>query len=657
MFEKSLSDGTVDIRFASVMFVGSKDSLSTSAKRVIFQDTISAPTTPSVLVDHDIYYQAQGDPMLKKTDDYDDVIIYSLCNEKIPEQQLSFPQLKKRLTLANPPPSKHNPEVHVLDQLQQSKSSTLLRHDHVYESMDDIDPQTRIGPIPSQTNFDSIQPQQSDEIKSISPQTKSISLHHDAESQTNIEPLLGESIPPHHDNDHAQALGDAADCSSLVKSMTNYKDNGHMVFYNVFDFGNNCHMNEFFKIFVRNISLCAFVTDPSNGFDSETFEKCSYFSSKGLVVELYSTEASDGGVTSAFFNHFNEYLIKNSHQPPSYIFPINPEDTNQRVNESILSHALATGDSQHFPFSWYMFGFRLRMFMVSQNRSTASVSKECMVIARELKMDRSTVEAALDHLMDKNIVLYFKDIMNDVVFLGVHIFSDIFSALNNSQKLAIINETDLINATTRYCNNDLSGSDFITLFTKLLIIAPYDSVGNYLIPCLLAPLDESKRMEFFSDSDLQPAYFKCPSSGNEFMSMLTVFLLTRPKQPWKILLNDLQKPKCLQNNCVQFSLRQTGYIVTIKFFNGHIEVYVKPHKSLNQISTVIFQGLELIKIILNSHHFFNFSISFKCICGKFDAMYNSDSKLLTCKENVLVATDQSTSAAMWTEKIQGKSKA
>ena len=603
LFQKSLSDGTLNMSIASVMFVGSKNHLSTDARCAIFQE---AAVAPHLVVNHGIYYQARNDTMFKKTNDYEHVISSTLCSEieKVSDQQ----------SLAQHQQLKQQPEQQPNQQPRQQSKQPPKEQPPKSTSLFT----TSIGVKQPLTSQDEQQQQDSDEIV--------------------VPPLVSMHVP---------SIDEIADCKDLVNFIN--KDGNEIFFYNVFDFGTHHHMNELYKIFVRNVSLCAFVTDSSGGINSEMIEKYRNFSSKGVIIVLKSDikpSVSDQG--KELFEIFQDYLIQN---PQSYFFPINPKESDQEVGISILSNALSV--PQKFPFSWYLFGFKLRMFMISNNRSTLSVSKEAMVIAEKLELNRPTVEAALEHLTENNIILYFK---NDTIFLSVHMFSRIISELHELHKSAIVNTSDLHSVTAMYVSDDLTVDGFISLFIKLMILAPCDNVANnvqYLVPCLLIPLNEEELKEICSDSyfpDLQPVYFKCPSNGNEFITMLTVFLLTHPKRKWKLHLDPYQKPKCLHKNCVQFIPENSSCIVTLGFFDGYIKVYAKSYgellPNLNHIPAMIIQGLEKIKVILNSHQTFNFGMSFGCTCGRYDAIYNYESKVLTC-ENEPATTSPSSSVYRW----------
>jgi hypothetical protein len=280
--------------------------------------------------------------------------------------------------------------------------------------------------------------------------------------------------------------------------------------------------------------------------------------------------------------------------------------------------------------------------MTFRNQSTATVSGECMPIAESLEMDRPTVEAALQHLMDHNIILYFRNILNNAVFLDVQIFSQVLEVLFKkvTRDIGCFDRLIFDEVIASLHSNSVPSEHFFTLFIELMIIAHFDygTTKSYFIPCWLTILDEKDRKETCStsvDSQFSPLFCKCPSTGCEFITMLTAFLLNQ-LDGWKILRNSQGNPECLYKNCVKFNF-EDRCVVTISFFSGYIEVYVKSEKPMQNmygISTAVLQGLEKVKLVLDSHQSFTFEMAFPCHCGNFEhvhyAPYNIDADTLEC---------------------------
>ena len=248
--------------------------------------------------------------------------------------------------------------------------------------------------------------------------------------------------------------------------------------------------------------------------------------------------------------------------------------------------------------------------MTSNNLHIISVSNHCMVIAKQLKMDDSEVVAALQHLTENNMLLYFQDVMKDIVFAGVHVFFKIFAELYKTPQSAckqslLFSGTHLETATKHYTNAFFPTSDFIKLFNKLLIVAPYNH--DFLIPTWLQLLSSTELYDVCSSAsapNIAVAYIKCPSKGYEYICMLIVFLVTLSSPKWMLLEDKYSgHPVCLYKNCAKYSV-EDKYEVTISLVAGVLHVYVNPNKlplksDLRIVSSSILQGLEKIKLILN----------------------------------------------------------
>ena len=226
--------------------------------------------------------------------------------------------------------------------------------------------------------------------------------------------------------------------------------------------------------------------------------------------------------------------------------------------------------------------------MAGWNRNTLSVSSECMIIAEELNMDRPTVEAALSHLSEQNMILYFPDILNDSVFSGINVFSQLFSLIYSNRcslvkeqhesvwQLSIVTESHLKTVVDYIAESNVSVTDFILLFKKLLILAPYDvAYASYLMPCLLPTLSETEvdKIHESACSASVPARIKCPSTGYEYITMLAMYLLTQTSFDWTISLN-CGAPVCLYKNCFKFLIESSQCFVNLSFFDSYLKISI-----------------------------------------------------------------------------------
>ena len=600
---------------ATVLFVGLDNSLTLNAKHAVFQDPSGTTVTAALPVNHEIYFNVNDTNKLLRRlqhDDFDNIIVSSMSNRT--EYQVST-EASPVLEHPDPPISQHDA----------TKPSELKPTDPT-----ELPEVPQLFQLPQEATFDEI----------------------DSDYEMKI-------VEIDSDEEHELSLNEATDFESFIQHLSRFKNEGKVELYHVFNFNSHHHiMSEIYQIFIQNVSLCIMVTESSEHFQTEEIKILQNnlsFSLQGLVIENCGEGGNIGNrdAETSALHQFSNFLVKNDQK--GFLFPMKCGNLENTDRDTILSHALSSSFTT-FPFSWYLFGFRLVQIM--DRKHIASVSKDGMKISSELNMDRPATEAALEHLMERNIIIYFRDILNDTIFLDLHIFSSIFSALYEKSVMGTITQPNFdfaVGSSTKH----VSSSDFSTLFLKLMIMAPYNS-GEYIVPSLLAPLKEATVENILKEYDLYPVYFKCPSLGYEFITMLIAFLLNLPGGNWQILKDNVGYPVCLRKNCVKFQYGKNTVVVS--YFSGVIEVNMRlqdqSRSKFSDVSATILHGLEKIRLILNSYHSFTFNMSFPCNCGKTDhkhsAIWNNESGLLKCENNEGISSDPTSATTRWIN-ISGKS--
>ena len=609
---------------ATVIFVGLENSLTLNAKHAVFQDLSGAAMTAAFPVNHEIYFNVNGTNKLLRrlqSDDFDDIIVSSMSSRN-EHQQVS---------------SKVSPK---------QTSTTISESGVTTPSLQGVVQPQPTGPI-EQPEL----PQLHTLNQPAMPLEMTVKIVENKIDENKIDDVIS-------DDEHELSLNEASNFQHFIQRLSRFKNEGKVELYHVFDFNSQHQMSEVYKIFIHNVSLCVMVTESSEHFHAEEInilQNNLSSSAQGLVIENSAQKGSIGNrdAKTSVLQQFSKFLVKNDNgDGRGFLFPMNCLNMENADRDSILSHAVSSLSCTTFPFSWYLFGFRLVQIM--NKKHTASTS-EAMKIASRLKMNRATTEAALEHLMERNIIIYFRDILNDTIFLDVRIFSSIFSILyeKSNRLMGTITSSDFdyaARSTTKY----VSSRDFSILFFKLMIMAPYNSGGGrYLIPSLLAPLNKTTIEDICQEYDLYPVYFKCPSLGYEFITMLIAFLLNLPGGNWKILNDNAGFPVCLYKNCVKFQYGKSTVVVS--YLMGVIEVNMRSQdqsgRTFSNVSATILRALEKIRLILNSYHSFSFTMSFPCHCEKADhkhsATFNSETRLLKCECNNGVLTSPTSATTRW----------
>ena len=605
-----MKEGSLKIRIVTMMFVGVERPGSSSVKRMVFQEIQPTSSKPTPLSEHDVYFRAKGDHTLEKVKihNYEEIISYAIsedCEEKT---------------------------------INLAVSKTV--------------PETLPNIVSGTNKAEDVQ-----DVFSFENLPEEVAKEFGVEDSPAINSY-------EDDSDLTSSLLEYANVQSLVDCMTQHKKKGEIEIYHVYDCG-SCliHIREILKIFVRNVSLCVLVTNLSKDLteiELDVLSDSKQVATKGLVIGTHDDLKLPFRTRNASFCRYSNFLIK-TNQLNDFVHPMNcKEHELTEIGANIVHHGLMSGDSKLFPFKWYVFCFKLQGFMSKHSRSTLSISEECMIVARELNMDKSMVISALEHLTQYNMILYFRNGLKDIVFSDVTIFSKIFSTLymnGRQSKEGTITRLEFDIAVQYYTNQHLSRDDLMQLFSNLLIIAPLGGANlKYFIPCFLPLLDEAERRRvcaFSTNPNIQPILFQCPSTGYEFITMLFVFLLT---QGWHLI--DRQS---LYKNCAKFQLEQLPYscIVTLSSYKGAIEVYVKSMKiyvsNLTEIRNTIVQGLEKVRIIVSGRDCHDFNLTFRCKCGKFDdehvSSYKYEDGFLICSKDKSYAIYPTSSHQKW---LKGK---
>ena len=607
------------------MFVGIQSPGCTSAKHVVFQQPLPTAMKSTSLVHHEIFFRAEGDPTLKKIepDHCDELILHSMPTD-----------IAETTPAASTPVSLHEQSSIAASESKQQQNMDQ-QADHMQRSVIGSQPQSALHEQSSIAVSESKQQQNMDQQADDDMQTS---------EQKVIESQSQSATPdlevPSEESKKEQFILECANADAFINSMSHYKNKGKIEFYHAFDCGSHMYkMREILKIFINDLTLCILVVDGSQNLEQikgfDVLHENKVFALKELIIGTHSDLKTSPEAMNASFQQFSDSLIMN--HPKGFIFPMNskePNNTDYECGSDIINLSLSLASPKRFPFSWYLFGFKLQRIMMSLDRKTLSISKECMIIAEELKMDRPTVEAALEHLTEHNIILYFRDILNDIVFLSVNVFSAIFSKLYSRRSVqysAIIDQPDLYQVVA---GDEIVSADlFIHLFKKLMILTPYDdSSSKFIMPCLLPLLNQSKVDEIHTAKS-PPLMIKCPSTGFEYICLLTAFLLALK---WTIL-NASGKPMCLYKNAVKYYVENLHGEITITFSRGYLKVSASEGASLSGICTTILKGLENIRFTLRCHKNFDFKVAFLCDCGRLgeehSSTYNSETMTMTCDVN------------------------
>ena len=267
--------------------------------------------------------------------------------------------------------------------------------------------------------------------------------------------------------------------------------------------------------------------------------------------------------------------------------------------------SILTPKPRKMPIAW--FGLEVLLHDLAQKKKREALSVlECKQAAEQVQLKDEAFTAALNHLAECNILLYYPDVLPDVLFCNPQVLLSIITELvqyrfkllkhpdptkptsgdwKRFKDYAYITQKLLDEFPGHYYDGVFSSSDLITLFTSHSIMAP---VGNeeYLMPALhpeLCPRGcQSIRMSgdplpsgdplgpLLSDDPLLIRY-KGGCFPNGVFCFLVAFLLNDAQ--WTVCTKE-GKPKCLYSNSVAFSTSDLPATVTIIDSLSYFAVHV-----------------------------------------------------------------------------------
>ena len=226
-----------------------------------------------------------------------------------------------------------------------------------------------------------------------------------------------------------------------------------------------------------------------------------------------------------------------------------------------------------------------------QRKAILSID-ECLNEATAYHFTRESLDDVLQYLHNLKLIMYYKDILPDVVFIDAQVLLDKITELveysiklraePSSQAIAIggvekfktcgIVTTEILSQfSSGYIQDLFEKKHLILLFKKLLIMAEIGK-GKFLMPCLL----ETEKVKLPSSSGFPAFLFYFGENGPKLgvYCFLLASLITDAK--WKLLTED-GNPVQLSRNSVRFVVpgNNPGYITITDSFSTFFHVSIE----------------------------------------------------------------------------------
>ena len=346
---------------------------------------------------------------------------------------------------------------------------------------------------------------------------------------------------------------------------------------------------------------------------------------------------------------FQRMLLYYGEEMKELIFPVNAknpsrqdQDIARELRKAILSTA-STLKSHKTPLAWHLLEIALRKLAASMSRSILS-RQECWRIARKFHLSVEEFDAALDHLSQLNLILYYQRLLPDAIFTDAQVVVDKVTelvqysytlqckpdkqALTRGELLEFRDEgiltENLMNEFPKHYEGGLfTTSDMLNILEHRLMIALIRE-GKFFMPSLLLdlPAEAIQKHRTKLVSPAAPLVIHFPDGlapCGLFCSLIASLLSPLSPLHWELLPSPTNrvKPECVVRNLVKFKLPHglPGAVALIDSYT-HFEVHIAAPEGVcselcPKIRSEIFQHLAYAA---DAYHYSDFTPESAILC-------------------------------------------
>ena len=365
-----------------------------------------------------------------------------------------------------------------------------------------------------------------------------------------------------------------------------------------------------------------------------------------------------------------DHLMYSNGRKKELIFPLNtkqPDETDRKVVKELCKSVLLIKEQikpKKIPLRWLVFHQEMQS-LSTKTKSDLLSFEECCQVASRLHMVDDTA-AALKFFSDLNVILYYQDILPNVVFTNpqslLNIVTEIIKHINYDTD-TLANDPLFIRAYEEgiisvklidwmkqhfpqaYKPSMFEAHDLISLLLHLGIVSKYNN--DYFMPSLLKGLDTrgiEASLSLHPDS-VEPCvvyyenrWLECGAFGFLITSLLF-------SKTWKLASDGIDL-LCVHSNCIKMSFH--SYVVTLVDHVTHIEIHVNGIPEICQKCC-----LEIKESIFNAFKV-KPKFGFVCPCGRFKERHLASYTSLTllaknifCSKNYQQIFPMSPKHEMW----------
>eukprot|EP00731_Ephydatia_muelleri_P005748 Em0002g1924a len=437
---------------------------------------------------------------------------------------------------------------------------------------------------------------------------------------------------------------------SIINQLSGNKEHLKMKWIHLVDSGGQPQFHHLLPFFVSNLSMVLFVLKLSEQFDQKRKIAC-YGTDGKMIGGSFESCLSHQEVMTRFLKAFQfsamcpqvvvigthkdlegkcgesnesrkeknrkvkECLQLNKKCIPLYvgqdmaevIFGVNSQipDSKDRAIAKVLRTKISelSPTPENVPIAWFGLEVLLHDLAHRKKREVLSLL-ECKQIAERVQLKDAAFTAALNHFMQCNILLYYPDVLPDVVFCNPQVLLSIITELvqqcykllkqpdptkpisghwERFKDYAYLTQKLLDEFPGHYHDGVFSSSDVLKLFASRSIVAAVGN-GEYLMPALLPECCLKDIQSDLQSGDPLLIRFKEGCYPNGVFCFLVAYLLNHSK--WTVCMKD-GKPKCLYSNSVAFSASEIPATITIMDTLSHFALHVVlPHGGPSPYSNI-----------------------------------------------------------------------
>ena len=346
---------------------------------------------------------------------------------------------------------------------------------------------------------------------------------------------------------------------------------------------------------------------------------------------------------------FQRMLLYYGEEMKKLIFPVNAknpgrqdQDVARELRKAILS-AASTVKSHKTPLAWHLLEIALRKLAASMSRSILS-RQECLRVARKLHLSVEEFDAALDHLSQLNLILYYRRLLPDAIFTDAQVVVDKVTelvqysyilqckpdkrALTRGELLEFRDEgiltENLMNEFPKHYECSLfTASDMLNILEHRLMIALIRE-GKFFMPSLLLdlPAEAIQKHRTKLVSPVAPLVIHFPDGlapCGLFCSLIASLLSPLSPLHWELLPSPTNrvKPECVVRNLIKFKLPHglPGAVALIDSYT-HFEVHIAaPEGVCSELSPKIHSEIfQHLAAAADAYHYLDFTPESAILC-------------------------------------------